>query len=142
MIRYVRVQDGQALPDVTDLKPFKAVLAIEDAVSPEWRNQVCDWLVESGCLYAMTWGEDCEVWHDSVDDARDTVSSVENIPDDAVVMTTWHDDEPLEDVFWFSKFAAIHGDVDLENVLILHIGAEDKRTEFEMMFERLDERTE
>ncbi len=37
-----------------------------------------------------------------------------DIPDDKFVMTTWHNDETLEDVVSFATFSANHSSVPLE----------------------------
>ena len=122
------------MPDVGDLKPFKAIVVVEDRSSPEWQAQASRWLVDSGCLYMMAWGEDCSSWDDSVDLANLEGFDFGDIPDDEFVMTTWHKNEPLREVFWFAKVVADHPAVKLDNILILHICADDKRAKFDILF--------
>ena len=55
----------------------------------------------------------------------------EDIPDDQSVMTTWHDGVPLSEVFHFAKHFARHPSIELENILIIHIGKNDRHKEFE-----------
>lgn len=64
---YFHVQPGAALRNIGYLAPFRAVVIIEREVSVEWRTDVSNWLVHSGCLYMMAWGQDCSLWDDSVD---------------------------------------------------------------------------
>jgi hypothetical protein len=45
-------------------------------------------------------------------------------------MTTLHTNEPLVEVFWFSKHCAIHPTVELENKMLLHISVQNKGQEF------------
>ena len=45
-------------------------------------------------------------------------------------MTTWHENEPLKDVFFFSKHNALHPKVELKNTLLLHISNSNKENEF------------
>lgn len=135
MFRYERVQDGKSLPDVSDLKPFKAIVVIDNDPSPEWQMQASRWLVISGCLYMMAWGVDCSSWDDSVDYANILNCEFDEIPDDESIMTTWHEKEPLSEVFEFSKEWARHPTVKLDNTLVLHISAADKHAEFERLFE-------
>lgn len=130
-MRYVRAQDGEALPDVGDLKPFKAVVIVEERPSREWQMTVSRWLVESGCLFMMAWGEDCGSWDDSVDFANLEAFDFGDIPEGQDVMTTWHESDSLEDVFRFAKSWALHPSGQLDNSLIVHIGAEDRRSELE-----------
>lgn len=136
MFRYVQIQDGEPLPDVGDLKPFKAIVVVEDRPSREWQTQTSRWLVDSGCLYMMAWGDDCESWDDSVDLANLETFNFGDIPDAKSVMTTWHESESLEDVFRFAKALALHPTVKLSNVLILHVGADDKHARLDALFQK------
>ncbi len=42
-----------------------------------------------------------------------------DIPDSEFVVTTWHENEPLQEDFWFAKEAAHHPTVKLDNILVL-----------------------
>lgn len=107
-IRYLHLPAGSAPPTIGQDGPFKAVVIIEQAAEDHWRDRIGDWLVRSGCLYMMSWGQGAEAWHDSVDWALLTLHDFDEVPDDKLVMTTWHDDEPLAEVFWFSGYCARH----------------------------------
>ncbi len=134
MFRYVRVQDGDSLPDVGNLKPYKAIVVVENRPSLEWQYQASEWLVGSGCLYMLAWGEDCTSWDDSVDSANLETFDFGDIPDEEFVVTTWHESETLEEVFQFAKDLALHPTVKLKNVLILHVSTDNKHAKFEAMF--------
>ena len=134
MLKYVRVQSGDALPDISNLKPFKALVIIEEDISHEWQSQACKWLVDSGCLYMMAWGHDCGSWDDMVDWSNLEQWDFGEIPKEASVMTTWHEEQPIDEVFFFAKHAAVHSTVKLDNLLIFHIGTIDKEAEFESKF--------
>jgi hypothetical protein len=104
------------------------VVVLEGIYSVDWQNSVSRWLVDSGCLYMMAWGEGCSSWDDSVDWAN--IDEFPNgIPDDQFVMTTWHEEESLDEVFWFAGHCANHGDVDLADTLILHVSPAARRDE-------------
>ncbi len=130
MLEYLRITDEGALPDLSRLKPCKAVVIVETNVSTNRQAIVSKWLVSTGCLYMMAWGRECSSWDDSVDLANLEEFSYGEIPDEAFVMTTWHESEPLEEVFWFAKNVAFHTESELENTLILHIGESDKGEKF------------
>jgi hypothetical protein len=74
----------------------------------------------------MAWGEDCSSWDDSVDIANLKRFGYEDISENQFVMTTWHEDEPLEEVFWFSKNSSNHPTKLLKSDLLLHIAAEPR----------------
>ena len=129
VMKYIQLQPGSVLPDISDLSPFRSVVVIEETVTPEWRAQVSDWLVKSGCLYMMAWGKECSKWDDSVDFANIETFNFEDILDDKFVMTTWHEDELLKEVFWFSKHSADHPEIEISSTLVLHISNQDKNPE-------------
>jgi hypothetical protein len=119
-IRYIHLEPDASLPEITN-QPSRMVVIVEAEVSLEWQAQVSDWIVRAGGLYMMAWGIECSSWDDSVDWANIDKYGAEPIPEAGFVVTTWHDDEPLEEVFWFSKNVAGHTLVDLERTILLHI---------------------
>ena len=83
----------------------------------------------------MAWGKDCSSWDSSVDDANLEAFDFNYIPEEKFVMTTWHDNEPLEEVFWFSKHCAFHPEVDLQEFVLVHISSVDKESVFRERFQ-------
>jgi hypothetical protein len=130
-LKYIRLQSDDPLPDISELQPFKAIVVIEDDVSQMWQWEVSRWLASSGCRYMMAWGRECSSWDDSVDEANLEAFNYEEIPESQFIMTTWHEDEELSDVFWFSKHSAHHPCHEMRNTVILHISKEDKQQRFE-----------
>ena len=127
---YVLVAPETAPPAIAALAPFRAVVIAEQSVTPAWQSLISDWLVQSGCLYMMAWGQNCSSWDDSVDLANLKFFDFGEIPDDQFVMTTWHTDEPLSEVFWFAKHSAFHPTIDLEQTILIHVAATAKEHEF------------
>lgn len=126
-IAYLHLPPGKAPADLP-VQPFLAIIVAEDVVDPAWRGRIGHWLVESGCVYVVAWGRDCEAWHDDVDDASIAAFEGGDIPTERSIMTTWHDREPLSEALWFASFAE-HPMVDLTRGLIVHIAAEARETE-------------
>lgn len=114
--------------------PFRAVIVTEVCASEAWRKRVTEWLVKSGCLYAMAWGLDCEAWHDSVDGANLSDFDYGAIPDDRFVMTTWHSKEPLSEAFWFAGQCAFHPTVELDRTIIVHVSDEPREADMLQTF--------
>lgn len=123
---YLLLNPEHALPRM-DIRPFRAVLIAEKPASAGWRNEVAGWLVNSGCLYFIAWGENCEEWHDSVDWSVLENFDFGEIPNDQFVMTTWHANEPLSEVFWFAGNCASHPDVELDETVLVHVSDKGKR---------------
>lgn len=126
---YLHIQPEAALPEIVVRSPMRVVIVAETEVSSEWQALVSTWLVQSGCLYMMAWGNSCSSWDDSVDMANLEEFKFGQIPEDRFVMTTWHTDKPLADVFFFSKNNAFHPTMELERTVILHIAEKDRGPE-------------
>lgn len=116
---YMHLLPGATIPSLRQARPFKAVIVSETVADEGWRTRVCRELVRAGCLYAMAWGRDCQLWHDCVDEVRYNPAPDEG--DDFLIMTTWHDNEPLEETFWFAAMAANHPTRSLDHTLLVHI---------------------
>lgn len=128
---YLQLPNGSQPPNTPFKDVFKAVVIIEQDVSNDWRNQISDWLVESGCKYMMAWGRDCSLWDDAVDWTcviNEVDGGIHNL-----VMTTWHERDSLEEVFYFAQHHAIHPDWNLETLVVIHISETDKTQEFEAL---------
>jgi hypothetical protein len=121
--------------------PFKAVLVIDEEVTPEWQAEVSGWLVGSGCLYMMAWGEKCSEWDSSVDDANLQMFDYGEIPEEKFVMTTWHENSSLQEAFWFCERCAMHPSIDLQTYII-HIGHADRATELIETFRAAQEQAD
>jgi hypothetical protein len=118
---YIHLRAGEALPILT-LPPFVVMVAIEGSINDEWRKELANWLVRSGCLYACVWGDNCEAVHDCIDRANNEKFEYGDIPDDKFIMTTWHDKEPLLEAIWFAATSE-HPTVELRHALLVHVAA-------------------
>ena len=135
-MRYQRVQPNGPMPAYDGLTPYKAIVAVEAAVEREWQWRMSQWLVESGCLYMMAWGNDCSSWDDSVDYANMEQFDYGEIPDDQNVMTTWHERETIGQVFDFAKrHARLSNEaIELRETVVFHVSAVDRQKEFEVLY--------
>jgi len=124
-VEYLHLSRGDEPPTLQH-SPFCAVIVAEADASEDWRERITEWLVQSGCLYAVTWGQDCEKWHDSVDGANLREFDYGDIPEDRFVMTTWHEKKPLEEALWFAGQCAFHPTVTLKNTVIIDVSAEPR----------------
>lgn len=86
-------------------------------------------MLGGGCRYAVCGGLHCEEWHDAVDneflkkhiDDPDEVLPDE-VLDESHVMTTWHENEPAEDVGFFFVLNTNFDFHDFQQYLVLHVG--------------------
>lgn len=127
---YVLLASETEPPEISAFNPFRAVVIIERPVSAAWQARISDWLVRSGCLYMMAWGDNCSAWDDSVDVANLEHFDYGDIPADRDVMTTWHTEDSLDEVFSFAKHLASHPIIDLPQIVLIHISTVCKELEF------------
>jgi len=126
-MKYIYLAPEVELPEISYLEPFKAIVVVDSVVSSKWQAQVSSWLVDSGCRYMMAWGTDCSSWDDSVDFASLEAFNFQDTPEDRFVMTTWHSDDPLEEVFSYAKYSAQHPVLELKHLVIVHITQNGQR---------------
>jgi hypothetical protein len=129
---YLRLEPGCRLPKYDGPCPFRAIVVVEEPVTEEWRWEVCKWLVAADCRYMMAWGIEASAWDDDVDMAD--LEAHDFQVEDEVVMTTWHDDETLADVFEFARNCAIAPGVGPDATLVVHVSRDDRRREFERLY--------
>jgi len=77
----------------------------------------------------MAWGKECGSWDTSVDIANLEKFDFNEVPEDHFVTTTWHDDEPLSVIFWFSKHNACHSTQEIEYTIVFHLSKTCKKDE-------------
>jgi hypothetical protein len=85
---------------ITPTSPHFGLFLALDALSldVERIRRVAQELLQKGLVFLCAWGPDCERVHDIFDEI-----AIEMDPkqDKAVVMTTWHSDESLQEAAWF-----------------------------------------
>jgi hypothetical protein len=100
------------------------LLAADPAITPEERAAVSAELVRQGCRYAVCAGHQCSAWDDAIDWAFLATSPTFTPPDERFVMTTWHSDDPLEDVVEFFRWNTTFDDFIPTRFLALILGGE------------------
>ena len=117
-ISYLALAEHDDLSKIRQSGPFKCAILLAGHLSPDWRDALIEKLLDAGCVYAMVYGPECEKFHDRIDE----IAAEKIWADERVIMTTWHGNETLSELFHFAKFAANHPDIDTEEVLIADIG--------------------
>ncbi len=119
----VTLQQDEPFKSPCPGEEFAALVAVYDStVTHDNRNQISDALIEQGCRYGVCFGYECSLWDDALDWAFMVSDPDCNPPDDRFVMTSWHEDEPLEDVIFFFLQATACGDFTPQNFIVLMIG--------------------
>lgn len=134
-MRYLHLTSANDLPDIGPTGAHKAVVIAEQTVDKAAREKISRWLVNSGCLYAMTWGEECRAWQDEINLANLQAHGFSKIPDDRLVIATSHPEEQLAEVFWFARYTAMHPCHKLTRVILLHLSEHDKKADLIAAFD-------
>lgn len=89
-------------------------------------SNIANWALDQGAVYLCAWGPDCERVHDIVDEV--IVNRNPGETDEDVIMTTWHEDETLEEALWFavnSAFAVGAYEQTCKTLVTVTIGNQD-----------------
>ncbi|WP_373988662.1 hypothetical protein [Duganella sp. BuS-21] len=132
--KYLHLSPDADLPALEGLPQFKAIVVVEADLDETMMWDVSRWLIESACLYALAWGKGCEAWREAIEDAALEAVDYEDVPEAQKVIITAHDDEDLEEVFWFARHRAVHPAHDLTTTLIVHLADSPRRDELEAMY--------
>ena len=79
------------------------------------------------------------MWDDAIDFANLANFDFGEIPKNDFVMTTWHENEKLQEVFWFAKNVAQHPFVELNRAVLIHIGEKSRQTELIRMWNETEQ---
>jgi len=108
---------------------FAALVYIEDTnITVKEQNILSDQIVTSGCRYAVCAGYNCSSWDDSIDMA-DIKRNDGEVNDDNLVMTTWHENEPLEDIVFHYLNNTSFGNFVADRLLVLVVGDSESTLE-------------
>lgn len=113
-------------------KPFVCALFIADSdISNSEQMNLSRQLVAAGCRYAVCAGLNCGAWDDSIDIAYLETDPDFDPPDETMVMTTWHEGEPVADVLAFAQEWTNFDNNVFEHLLVLVLG-DDRRLRTEI----------
>jgi len=96
----------------------------EDEISPDEQGDLSTQLVRQGCRYAVCWGRACSSWDDSIDMVG-VMDSIDERPG-PLVMTTWHEDQPIGDVAEFFVRNTTFDDWTPQRFVVLVVGGTDE----------------
>ena len=95
---------------------FIALIACDsDQLPVEEIGQFAIALMEEGAIFACCWGKGCERFHDIIDETWvdcQLGGKYGAVAKDSTLMTTWHNDESLDEALWFLLFSAFQNDED------------------------------
>ena len=89
-------------------------------------SNIANWALDQGAVYLCVWGLDCERVHDIIDEVVCNRNPDET--DEDVIMTTWHEDEALDEALWFavnSAFPAGAYEETCKTLVAIAVGSQD-----------------
>ncbi len=89
------------------------------------QEQLSDKIVESRCRYALCFGHECSTWDDSIDYSFICTDPAYDPPDSRFVMTTWHEDDPIDDVVFQLRYNTTFDDFVPDKFLVVFVGEND-----------------
>jgi hypothetical protein len=124
-IQYLQIKRPYSFTSPFKGAEFAALIYIADAnISIREQEVLSDQIVISGCRYAVCAGLNCSSWDNSIDMA-DIKRNGGEVSDENLVMTTWHDNETLEDIAFFFLNNTSFGSFIADRLAVLVIGANE-----------------
>jgi hypothetical protein len=130
-VNYLHLLPDGPLPQLMDSAPFLAITIADEEVAQMWQWEASRWLAEAGCRVLLAWGKDADAWAEAVQEAGQEAFDYEDIPQEQLVVATAHEDDDLDEVFWFARHRAAHPACTLNKTLILHVAAAPRREQLE-----------
>lgn len=105
---------------------FALLLRVADTtITHEEQARLSERIVGLGCRYAVCVGHACSSWDDSIDMAHLATDANFDPPESELVMTTWHDDESIEDVAEFFVRATSFDGFEPRRFLVVCLGGDE-----------------
>ena len=109
---------------------FVLILIMADlSIKNDDRDALSREIVRLGCRYAVCTGHQCSKWENSIDLAYLATIPELSPPDERFVMTTSHENEPLEDVIRFFRYCTAFDNFTPRNYLAVILGADQELRE-------------
>lgn len=122
-LKYLQIPRPFRFTSPFEGEEFVVLLYIDEKqIPPEEQEKLSDEIVAEGCRYAVCAGHLCSSWDDSIDMADLRRNNME-INEKTFVMTSWHDDESLEDIVFHFLNVTWFDDFVPENFLITVVGS-------------------
>lgn len=118
---FSRIERPYSFAPPPDIGGFALLLVVGDEdVTPEEQSDLSEQFVRSGCRFAACAGVRCSTWDDSIDmvGVMDQVDGKEA----PFVMTTWHEDQSLQDLAEYFARDMAYDDWRAENFVALVVG--------------------
>jgi hypothetical protein len=133
--------DFKSLPQIS--KYFTLFIANNNEVDVGEYSRKANSLIKSGLAYICAWGNGCERIHDIFDEENVYIEIEEKLTtdDENVIMTTWHQNEFIEEALYFFLFNTSPTEKyssECKTALVLLIGISEETNKIKMYLENQD----
>lgn len=123
---HIRSPDELTLPSVNGFYPC-VIYALRRTSIVE-KSMVIEALLAGSCRFFVCGGIECETWHDVADEIIVRQESEQNSAFEQSICTTWHENEGVEELFFFLESCTDVEDADpsVRGLILLIGGAEEE----------------
>jgi hypothetical protein len=93
-------------------------------ITNDERDALSKEIVRQGCRYAVCTGFQCSKWDDSIDTAFIATDPNFSPPEERFIMTTWHENDPIEDVSNFFRWNTTFENFSPQHYLVILVGGD------------------
>jgi hypothetical protein len=121
-LEYLQIKKPFKFSSPFEEEEFVALLFVDEKqITPVEQERLSDEIVAAGCRYAVCAGHLCSSWDDSIDMADLRRNNMET-NEKTFVMTSWHEDEPVEDIVFHFLNVTWFDDFVPENFMVVVVG--------------------
>ena len=136
-IKYIHINEGNTLPDISQYAPFKVLLSVDNAVNSQRQQDIANWLVQMGGMHVTVRAKEGSVWKSAIRKANLAKVNLDAMQPEQFVMVTMHPHVSLRNAFKLIKKHAWHTHVDLDFTVLVHVAEESSEMEYVSIFSRL-----
>jgi len=119
---YIQISRPFIFTNPFEGEEFVVLLYVDEKlITPEEQEKLSDEIVAAGCRYAVCAGHQCSSWDDSIDMADLKRNNFET-NEKTFVMTSWHEEESIEDIVFHFLNVTWFDDFVPENFLVVVVG--------------------
>lgn len=119
----IRMRPSDPVSEPLQIGEFACLVIINNpSISPNDQTRISKWIVESQARYAVCVGYECSTWDDSIDFALLEKFQYGKVPDEHFVMTSWHENESIDDILSFFILNTSFDYFNPEKYVIIQIG--------------------
>ena len=107
-----RIDTDPAFELQFDSEAYPCLIFANQPTSIEFKSDVAERLIDTGCMYMVCGGLECELWHDIIDEVIVELKIDGNLDQSSLIMTTWHTEATMEDLAFFFTYVTHNPNIE------------------------------